>query len=143
MTVRDPAKALLEKLRDYPNTVQERALQARAMLLGHAPDCWELLYHRRVLSTAFSHTGALRDAFCHIAVYQAHANLGFNRGAELDDPQRRLLGTGKLIRHVRLSEVLTLDDDYLATLVEGAIALSLQRLRENGGVPTRGTLLVK
>ncbi|MEO0421290.1 MAG: DUF1801 domain-containing protein [Pseudomonadota bacterium] len=143
MTVREPAEHLLEKLRDYPNEVAEHALAARAMLLGHVPDCWELLYHRRVLSTAFSLTGALRDAFCHVAVYQAHANLGFNRGAELDDPEELLLGTGKLIRHVRLSEQLPMHHDAVTHLVEQAIDLSMKRLRERDGTPTRGTLLVK
>lgn len=39
---------------------------------------------------------------CHIAVYRKRANLGFNRGAELEYPDCMLVGEGKIIRHIKV-----------------------------------------
>ena len=50
------------------------------------------------VSIAFTYTEKSRGAFCHIAVYKGHVNLGFNRGAELPGGEGVLEGTGKLIR---------------------------------------------
>ncbi|MEO0971617.1 MAG: hypothetical protein AAFX85_00880 [Pseudomonadota bacterium] len=142
--MRPPDQPLLDKLAPYPGAVQRAALEARATLLTHAPTCWELLYSTRVVSTAFSLTPELRDGFCHVAVYSHHVNLGFNRGAELSDPEHWLQGTGKVIRHVRLDKSLErLRDPYLATLIEAALDRAHQRLGERGGVPVEGSLLVK
>jgi hypothetical protein len=42
---------------------------------------------------------------CYIAVYAAHINLGFYHGASLDDSTGILEGTGKGLRHVKISSV--------------------------------------
>jgi hypothetical protein len=42
------------------------------------------------------------DGMCHINVFVRHVNLGFSRGAELDDPRGVLRGTGKAMRHITL-----------------------------------------
>lgn len=41
-------------------------------------------------------------AFAYVAVYKAHLNIGFFRGAELADPEGLLEGSGKMMRHVKL-----------------------------------------
>lgn len=41
-------------------------------------------------------------AFAYVNVFAAHVNLGFFQGAALQDPEQLLLGTGKLMRHVKL-----------------------------------------
>ena len=42
-----------------------------------------------------------RGAFCSIAAYPHHVNLGFYFGAELPDPHSALKGNGKKMRHIR------------------------------------------
>src|SRR6476620_7432802 len=41
-------------------------------------------------------------AFGYVNAFRDHVNVGFFRGAEIDDPGGLLEGTGKLMRHVTL-----------------------------------------
>jgi hypothetical protein len=41
-------------------------------------------------------------AFAYVNVFKDHVNVGFFRGAEIDDPERLLQGTGRFMRHVKL-----------------------------------------
>jgi hypothetical protein len=42
-------------------------------------------------------------AFGYVDVFKAHVNVGFFRGAEIPDPHGLLEGTGRFMRHVKLS----------------------------------------
>ena len=42
-------------------------------------------------------------AFAYVNAFKAHVNVGFFRGAEIADPDGLLEGTGKFMRHVKLS----------------------------------------
>lgn len=41
-------------------------------------------------------------AFAYVNAFTAHVNVGFFRGAELDDPSGLLQGAGKFMRHVKI-----------------------------------------
>jgi hypothetical protein len=47
----------------------------------------------------------MSEHFCYISVSRDHINLGFMYGAELPDPEKLLQGSGKLLRHVRITEL--------------------------------------
>ena len=47
-----------------------------------------------------------------------HVQLGFYAGATLDDPARLLAGSGKHVRHVKVSTTRSLPREALAALVE-------------------------
>ncbi|HSH37438.1 MAG TPA: DUF1801 domain-containing protein [Chthoniobacterales bacterium] len=98
------ASAALEQfLSPYDPAIRSRALRLRALVLAEAPTATELLYDSyNAVAIAFTFTGRLAEAFCHVAVYPRHINLGFNRGSELADPDGVLLGRGKLIRHLKV-----------------------------------------
>ena len=55
-------------------------------------------------------------AFAYVNAFKAHVNVGFFRGAELNDPEGLLEGTGKLMRHVKLrpADIATGDFDAAA-----------------------------
>jgi hypothetical protein len=72
----------------------------RAFILEIYPDSNELLYHTHALTTVFSISDKLSDAFCMLPIYTNHLNLGFNKGTLLNDPHTLLKGTGNLIRHI-------------------------------------------
>lgn len=76
----------------------------REYLLELYPEANELLYHTHALTSVFSISEKLSDAFCMIPIYKNHFNLGFNKGTLLQDPGNRLMGTGKLIRHVEVKQ---------------------------------------
>ena len=67
-------------------------------------------------------------AFAYVAVFTAHVNIGFFRGAELPDPTRLLIGTGKRMRHVKLAPGDPVDVDALASLINAAYADMKARL---------------
>ena len=51
-----------------------------------------------------SPTACLGDApFAYVSIFTSHANVGFFHGAFLRDPARLLQGSGKRMRHIRLT----------------------------------------
>lgn len=60
------------------------------------------------------------DGYAWCMPHTAHVNLGFFQGVHLPDPQHRLEGTGKSLRHVRLSVPQDLDDRAISDLVAAA-----------------------
>lgn len=81
------------------------------------PDCNELLYHTHALTSVFSISDKLSDAFCMLPIYTNHVNLGFNKGTKLKDPHHLLTGTGNLIRHIDVKQ----PSDYRNLEVEALI----------------------
>lgn len=59
-------------------------------------------------------------AFGYVNAFTAHVNVGFFRGAELDDPAALLQGSGKFMRHVKLRPGEEIDETALAALIEAA-----------------------
>jgi len=68
-------------------------------------------------------------AFGYVDAFTAHVNVGFFRGAELDDPAGLLEGTGKFMRHVKLRPGKPIDSAALKGLIEGAYADMRRRPR--------------
>lgn len=61
-------------------------------------------------------------------------NLGFDRGTELDDPDELLKGTGKLIRHIRLTTIADVKQKFVIRLIEQAVAQGRAMAEKKGGV---------
>jgi hypothetical protein len=59
-------------------------------------------------------------AFGYVNAFKAHVNVGFFRGTELSDPKGLLEGTGKFMRHVKLSPERDVDDGALRNLIQTA-----------------------
>ena len=59
-------------------------------------------------------------AFGYVNAFRDHVNVGFFRGAEIDDPAGLLEGTGKRMRHVKLRPVHNIDERALTKLIETA-----------------------
>lgn len=59
----------------------------------------------------------MSEHFCYIAVSRDHINIGFMYGAELPDPEELLEGSGKLLRHVRITELDQLSKPALRQLL--------------------------
>ena len=66
--------------------------------------------------------------FGYVNVFTSHVNVGFFHGAELDDPDGLLEGTGKFMRHVKLGPDRTVDVAALRKLIETAYTDIKRRL---------------
>ena len=82
------------------------------------------MYHTHALTAVFSISDKVSDAFCHIPVYTEHLNLGFNKGILLDDPHKLLQGTGKLIRHIPITDGDSFNNEEVKALIRAAIELA-------------------
>jgi hypothetical protein len=112
---------LRELMRGRREEVIKIALAARKAVLKTAHKCSEIIYETYCISNAFTFTGKQGQGFIHIATYADHVNLGFDRGTELDDPDEKLSGTGKFIRHVRLNSLAEVRDETVIQLIEQAV----------------------
>ncbi|MDX2038735.1 MAG: DUF1801 domain-containing protein [Isosphaeraceae bacterium] len=90
--------------------------ELRAMVLSVAPGiAEEYKWSRPCYSTAAG------GKFCYLHRTKDHVTIGFDRGASLRDPQGRLEGTGKLMRHVKIRESVDLDRPALLALLREAV----------------------
>jgi hypothetical protein len=98
----------------------------REFILEIYPDGNELLYHTHALTTVFSISDKLSDAFCMIPIYTNHLNLGFNKGTLLNDPHKLLTGTGNLIRHIPVDTEKDYRNKKVKDLIKTAVDFSIK-----------------
>jgi hypothetical protein len=120
--VRPAGPELLKFLDEYDPDVASLALGLRDLMFEEAPDANEVVYDGAyTVAINFTPTARYQDAFCLIALYTKHVNLQFNRGTELPDPKKKLEGTGKLMRHLKVKDWDDLQAPHLRELVRAAL----------------------
>lgn len=100
-----------------PQPQREIVQRLRDLITDHYPELVETLkWHVPVysLNTANYLLG--------IQVFKGHVNLNFFRGAQLHDPQRILVGSGKRVRHISFRTINDVDDLVLRALIDQTIA---------------------
>jgi hypothetical protein len=117
---RDPAiDAWMER---HPGELGAIAARWFEVLRNCGGDVRELLYDGHP-------TACVEDAaFAYVDAFRAHVDVGFFRGAEIDDPDRLLEGTGRFMRHVKLGPGRDVDAAALTMLIETAYADMRQRI---------------
>ncbi len=98
----------------------------REFILEIYPDSNELLYHTHALTTVFSISDKLSDAFCMLPIYTNHLNLGFNKGALVADPHKLLTGTGNLIRHIKVGTAKDYRNKKVRDLIKAAADFAIK-----------------
>lgn len=119
--MRRPSPELLNLLTDCTPGVAQLALALRELVLTEAPESEEVLYSVYAEVIVFKIPKVKGGAFCYVAAYARHVNLGFYRGGELPDPHRALKGTGKKMRHIRFDSLDDIEHGYLWTYVRAAV----------------------
>ena len=107
----------------------------REYILEIYPGSNELLYHTHALTTVFSISDKLSDAFCMLPIYTNHLNLGFNKGTLISDPYKLLTGTGNLIRHIPVNTTADYRNIKVKDLIKSAVGFAIKDL----GKPTKST----
>jgi hypothetical protein len=74
-----------------------------------------------------------------IVLFPRWVTLCFLQGAGLPDPQRRLQGEGRVVRHIRLDDLSVLDDPYVQNLMN----LALHRAKAPLEPRNRRQLIIK
>jgi hypothetical protein len=121
--MRRPPDELRGFLAAFDPAIGKLFLAARRAVLAAAPSSNELVYDAyNAVSAAYTFSDRLTEAFSHVAAYAGYVNLGFNRGAELPDPDGVLVGTGARIRHVRIAKAGDLAAPAVRALLRAAVA---------------------
>lgn len=105
--------------------VKDLFCDVRSYILELYPDSNELLYHTHALTTVFSISDKLSDAFIMLPIYTNHMNLGFNKGTLLNDSNQLLIGTGKLIRHIPIKNPKDYRNAKVKKLIKEAIDFAI------------------
>ena len=69
-------------------------------------------------------------AFAYVGAFKAHANVGFFHGVDLPDPEGLLQGTGKRMRHVKLTFGRPVNDAALDARIAAAYRDMAARLAQ-------------
>jgi hypothetical protein len=128
----DHPRELLEFLRRHDDRVRMVTLGLRLTVLDEMAPCHEYIYSmRHAVVMLFGPTSrVLEDCVCMIVVFRNHVNLTFPEGAELDDPDGVLKGTGKRMRHITLKQP--------ADVNRPEVRAYVRRARAHAGLTKRG-----
>jgi hypothetical protein len=96
---------------------QKLAQEARALIRDVYPAVVEVPWPKQRVIGYGVGPKKMSEHFCYISVSRDHINLGFMYGAELPDPEKLLQGSGKLLRHVRITALEQLSDPALRQLL--------------------------
>jgi hypothetical protein len=135
-----PPRELVEFLYRYDPAVQSLALGLRTVIHEEMAPCHEYIFAMRsaVVLLYGATERVIADGICGISVFTKHVNLGFRRGADLNDPGRVLQGTGNAMRHITVKKLSDLDRPEIRTYLRQARKVAgLQRPRTGERVVTR------
>ena len=134
-----PERQLAAFIRKFEPRHQRLIRSVRKALRKRLPGAYELVYDNyNFFVIGYGPTERPSDAILSVAAGAGGVSLCFLRGAELPDPGKVLLGSGRQTRFVRLPSARVLDRPEISRLMEAAVARSRTPLP--GG---RGRLLIR
>jgi hypothetical protein len=138
-TVNDLIKFMLP----YPDNVKAAALWLREFVWDLYPETNELIYDNyNSVAFGWSPTDKAGDVFCSIALFNNHLNFGFNRGIDIFDSDKILLGDGSQYRYIKVKDKDDFPEEYMKRLLEMAYENSVSRMKPVKKV-FRGETIVK
>jgi hypothetical protein len=108
---------------DYGSKVRKLSMGTREMVFKLLPDAKEKAY-LGLKVVWYSLGGGMKDGIVGISPQKKHVNLIFMRGAELEDPDKLLEGTGKKGRHVKIRRRGDIRNKSLKSLILASAKLS-------------------
>jgi hypothetical protein len=127
---KEQVQDLVKFMLPYPDKVKAAALWLREFVWDLYPDSNELIYDNyNAVAFGWSPTDKAGDVFCSIAVCSDHVNFGFNRGVDIEDPAKMLLGDGSQYRYIRVRDKQDFPEWYMKELLEAAYQNSQSRMK--------------
>ncbi|PYR55281.1 MAG: hypothetical protein DMF85_19970 [Acidobacteria bacterium] len=115
-------KQLAGFLARFSPPIARLARAARTKLRQQLPGAVEMIYDNYyALVIGFGPTERPSEAILSIVAYPRHVSVAFLNGIELPDPEKRLAGDGKLVRHIRLQRASDLEDAAVRALIREAV----------------------
>ena len=111
------ANPVLEKINTWPEPQRSAAQRIREIILD--PDIGLEEGLKWNWPTYFDDSNV-----CSIMCHKDHINLQFFRGADLEDPENILEGTGKSMRHIKIYKTDEVDSEVIGRYLKEAAGLS-------------------
>jgi hypothetical protein len=104
---------------DLPKNIQDITVALRKIILDSFP---ELIEEYKWSMPNYSYNGLV----CYLQSAKKHVNLGFHKGNELQgkDINHLLQGTGKTMRHIRLTKLEDIQREAFTSLIQEAVRLN-------------------
>jgi hypothetical protein len=140
---KEETKDLIKFMLPYPDQVKAAALWLREFVWDLYPETNELIYDNyNAVAFGWSPTDKAGDVFCSIAIASDHINFGFNRGVDIADPGKILLGNGNQYRYIQVRTRDDFPEEYIRQLLADAYANSISRMKPVKK-PIKGATIVK
>lgn len=128
-----PSQQLAAFVAKYPPEIGALARACLPKLRKLIPGAFELVYDNyNALVIGFAPGERASEAVLSLALYPRWVNLFFLHGKKLKDPGKRLKGSGKQVRSVRIEEAATLDDVEVQALIRAAVQASAVPFNHEG-----------
>ena len=117
-----PKQQLEKFLAKYEPPIAATANKAMAKLRKMVPGAVEMVYDNyNFLVIGFGPNEKASLAVFSIVLSPDHVSLCFLQGASLPDPAKRLVGSGKVVRNIRLEPLGVLDEPEVRELIQVAM----------------------
>jgi hypothetical protein len=132
-----PAKQLASFIQKFTPEIATLATTVLAKMRTRYPTALELVYDNyNALAIGFGPTERASEAIFSIAVFPRWISLFFLQAQKaataLPDPDKRLQGSGNVVKHIRLASAETLDEPAVRTLMQEAAIRAAVPLDPNG-----------
>ena len=136
----DPGAQLESFIIRFTPEVAAIGREAGARLRARLPQADVLVYDNyNALAIGFAPGESSSEAIVSIAFYPKWCSLFFLQARPLDDPEKRLKGSGKVVGHIVLKSAADLDDVYVSEMIDQAL-VKARRPLEPG---RQGRLIIK
>ena len=105
-------------LLQFDAEVQTLARNARDSVIDVFPEVVEVTWVKQRISSHGVGPKKMSEHVCYIALFKYRINLGFYCGFELPDPEGLMEGSGKLLRHIKISNKEQLKNPAVRDLIE-------------------------
>ncbi len=108
-------------LKTYNQKLQDICFHLRGLVKQAMPEAEEIVFEGwKNISYGTGESRADKDLICYIAPYKDSVNLGLYRGAILQDDKKSMRGTGKLLRHIKITDLKKINDTDILEILEAA-----------------------
>jgi hypothetical protein len=131
----DAEAELADFIARFDPAMQDRIRSCRAALQTRFPTAVQLVYDNyNFLVIGFGPTARTSEAIFSLASSARGVNLFFlQHGAKLPDPTDVLLGSGKVVRFIRLESAATLSRDDVRGLIDAALLVASTPMTASDG----------
>jgi len=142
---KDQTTDLLNFLKPFEEDVKDLVLWLREFVWDLYPTANELIYDNyNALAFGWSPTDRVGHTFCNIAIGRTSKNIhfGFYWGAEISDPEKRLIGNGNQYRYLLVKSKKDFPKTYVKKLLKDAYINSVLKVKDQSQI-IRGQTITK